>query len=301
MASRKRPPLPTLPTPGSGTDARSRGAFGELAARGRMRTVALDAIEPNPAQPRRHFDEDALQALADSIRERGVLQPPVVRDLGSGRYELIAGERRTRASRIAGLSEIEVILKDTDRTGSLQDALLENVARVDLSPIEKARAYSSLVEDLGMTRESIGRQMGESRMNVSNYIRLLDLPDEVLDLIDAGQLSYVHGRALLICTDRGERLRLARLAVAEAWSTRRLEQAAKQAEAPAPRRTSRPRDPARDAFLAELGEALARQPGVPTTTVKPGPKDTYAFIVTGADDARALARALGAEGLEKHL
>jgi ParB family chromosome partitioning protein len=297
MASRKRPPLPTLPDSGGGIDARRRGVFGELAARGGMRTVALDAIEPNPGQPRRRFDEDALQALADSIRERGVLQPPVVRDLGNGRYELIAGERRTRASRLAGLSEIEVILKDTDRAGSLQDALLENVARVDLSPIEKARAYASLVEDLGMTREKIGQQMGESRMSVSNYIRLLELPDEVLDLIDEGQLSYVHGRALLICADRNERLRLARLAVAEGWSTRRLEQAAKQSKAPSPRVRRRQSDPDRDAFLTELGQALASRPDVPSTIIKPGPKDTYAFIVTGADDARALARALGAEQL----
>jgi ParB family transcriptional regulator, chromosome partitioning protein len=299
---RRRAALPKLPTPPpAGTQgARPNGLFGELAGRGRMRTVPLDAIEPNPEQPRKQFDPDTLQALAESIRERGVLQPPVVRDLGEGRYELIAGERRTRASRLAGLSEIEVILKDTDRAGSLQDALLENVARADLSPIEKARAYTSLADDLGLTREAIGRQVGESRMNISNYIRLLDLPDDVLDLIDRGELTYVHGRALLLCSEQATRRELARRAVREGWSTRQLEDAARvKARTPA-RKPRRVNTADRDAFVTRMTDRVNAHTTF-VVAVKPGPKDTYAFIVTGTDAARALATALGADQLDQPL
>jgi ParB family chromosome partitioning protein len=271
--------------------------FGELAATGRLRTVPLDAIEANPDQPRKQFDQAKLERLADSIRARGILQPPVARELGNERYQLVAGERRMRAARIAGLTQIEIIVADTDHAGSLQDALLENVAREDLSPIEKARAYASLAEDLGMTREAIGQTVGESRMNISNYIRLLDLPDEVLDLIDDGTLTYVHGRALLVCSDHTMRLHLARRAAAEGWSTRQLEEAARKAETPPARRT-RTRNADQDAFVTRLGEAITNRTGLPVQ-VKPGAKDTYAFVVTGSDHARALAKALGANDVEK--
>jgi ParB family transcriptional regulator, chromosome partitioning protein len=299
--ARRRAALPKLPTPPpGGTSVRPNGLFGELAGRRRMRTVPLDAIEPNPSQPRKQFDTDALQALADSIRERGVLQPPIVRDLGEGRYELIAGERRTRASRLAGLSQIEVILKDTDRAGSLQDALLENVARADLSPIEKARAYASLVEDLGLTREAIGRQMGESRMNISNYIRLLGLPDDVLDLIDQGQLTYVHGRALLLCSEQTTRRELARRAVQEGWSTRQLEDAARAKARPPARKPRHASTADRDAFATRMTERINAYARF-AVTVKPGPKDIYSFVVTGSDAARAIAQALGADGLDQPL
>jgi len=300
--ARRRAALPTLPTPplaGTG-GARPNGLFGELADRGRMRTVPLDAIAPNPDQPRKHFDPDSLQALADSIRERGVLQPPVVREIGDGRYELIAGERRIRASRLAGLSQIEVILKYTDRAGSLQDALLENVARDDLSPIEKARAYASLVEDLGLTREAIGRQVGESRMNISNYMRLLDLPNEVLDLIDRGALSYVHGRALLLCSEHSRRLALARRAVEEGWSTRQLEDAARRTQPPSRRKPRHASTADRDAFVARINDRMNAQTEF-AVTVKPGPRDSYAFVVSDRDAARALAKALGADGLDEPL
>jgi len=300
--ARRRAPLPKLPTPPPANTRGSRpnGLFGELAGRGRIRTVSLEAIQPNPDQPRKQFQPDALRALANSIRERGVLQPPVVRDLGEGRYELIAGERRTRASRLAGLTQIEVILKDTDRAGSLQDALLENVARADLSPIEKARAYASLVEDLGMTREAIGRQMGESRMNISNYIRLLDLPDDVLDLIDRGQLTYVHGRALLHCSEQSTRQELARRAVQEGWSTRQLEKAARATSRPPTRKPRRTSTADRDAFVQRITDRVNVRTAF-DVAVKPGPKDTYAFVVTGSDAARALAQALGADGLDQPL
>jgi ParB family chromosome partitioning protein len=292
--ARKRPPLPTLP---AASRTASNGLFGELAATGRLRTVQIDAIEANPDQPRKQFDQAKLERLADSIRARGILQPPVARDLGSDRYELVAGERRIRAARIADLTHIEIIIVDTDRAGSLQDALLENVAREDLSPIEKARAYASLAEDLGMTREAIGQTVGESRANISNYIRLLDLPDEVLDLIDDGTLTYVHGRALLICSDHTTRLHLARRAAAEGWSTRRLEDAARKAETP-PAKRSRTRNPDQDAFVTRLAEAITNRTGLPVD-VKAGAKDTYAFVVTGSEQARALANALGAKDVEK--
>ncbi|MDP8908899.1 MAG: ParB/RepB/Spo0J family partition protein, partial [Chloroflexota bacterium] len=145
---------PKLPGRAHGAPRSSRigaSAFGDLADSGRLRTVAIAAIAPNPTQPRRRFDEDALQALAASIAARGILQPPVVREV-SGGYQLIAGERRWRAAKIAGLQKIEVLVGDQDHAASLGDAVMENVLREDLSPIEEARAYATLIEDLGLTQ-----------------------------------------------------------------------------------------------------------------------------------------------------
>lgn len=235
--------------------------FGDLADSGRLRTVSLDAIAPNPKQPRTRFDEDRLQALASSIRERGVLQPPVVRQAGES-YELVAGERRCRAARLAGLTDIEVLVRDHDDASSLQDALMENVARDDLSPIEAARAYATIIEDLGITREELGKRVGQSRVSISNHLRLLDLPEPALDLIDDGQLTFAHGRALLLCDEHATRLRLARRAVAEQWSTRQLEQAAHDAGAPRAKPKRNGTSPDGDAFAQRLGDAISTHTGL---------------------------------------
>ena len=268
--------------------------FSELADAGRLRTVALDAIAPNPRQPRRRFDDDSLQQLTDSIAARGVLQPPVVRDAnGDGRYELVAGERRWRAARLAGHSEIEVLIKDVDDAGQLEAAVMENVARDDLSPIEEARAYATMIEDLGITREEIGRRVGRSRVSISNHLRLLDLPDDALDLVDAGELSFAHGRALLLCDDHNTRTTLARRAVQEGWSTRQLEAAARAAGAPRAR-APRPAPSAEQlAFARRLEDALTQASGV-ELRVRGTASDEYTITVTGADSARALAERLGA-------
>jgi ParB family chromosome partitioning protein len=187
-----------------------------------LREVATELVAPNPSQPRREFDEEALLALAESIKARGILQPLVVRPLADGSYELIAGERRLRAAKIAGLERV----------------LIENMARQDLNAVEEARACATLVEDLGLTKEEVGRRVGRSRVAVSNLVRMLELPDEALAMIEAGELSGGHGRALLLAKEQSQRLKLAREARAQGWSVRETERQARETE-DAPRRRDR--------------------------------------------------------------
>jgi len=193
-----------------------------------LRELHVDLIAPNPRQPRRRFEDEALQGLADSVRERGVLQPVLVRPLPGGSYELVAGERRWRAAKLAGLETVPALVRAREDAQALEVALIENMAREDLNPIEEAHACAALVEELGLTREEVGRRVGRSRVAVSNLLRLLDLPDEAIELIEAGQLSEGHGRALLLAEDHADRRSLARTAAAEGWSVRTLEARARQ-------------------------------------------------------------------------
>jgi ParB family chromosome partitioning protein len=197
---------------------------------GGLREIPVDLVRPNPRQPRRSFDEAALAELADSIRTRGVLQPIVVRALPGGHYELVAGERRLRAARIAGLESVPAMVREADDWERLDLALAENMARVDLNPIEEARACALLVDDLGLTKEEVGRRVGRSRVAISNLIRLLELPEETLELIEEGALSEGHGRALLMCKDHATRRRLAFDARDAGWSVRETERRAREAE-----------------------------------------------------------------------
>ena len=194
-----------------------------------LRTLPIELISPSPHQPRRHFDEEALTALATSLEVRGVLQPVLVRPLAGGRFELIAGERRWRAATMAGIEQIPAIVRHHDDAASLELAVIENMAREDLNPIEEARACAALVDELGLTREDVGRRVGRSRVAVSNLIRLLDLPDEALALVERGDLTEGHGRALLLAPDHADRRRLARDASAGEWSVRELERRARDA------------------------------------------------------------------------
>ncbi|MBV9423526.1 MAG: ParB/RepB/Spo0J family partition protein [Solirubrobacterales bacterium] len=196
-----------------------------------LRQLPLDMITPSPHQPRRMIEEEALLGLAESIKLRGVLQPVLVRPLAAGRFELIAGERRWRAAQVAELNTIPAIIRHHDDAASLEVALVENMAREDLNPIDEARACAALVEELGLTREEVGLRVGRSRVAVSNLIRLLDLPDEAIALIERGELTEGHGRALLAADDHAERRRLARAAVAGLWSVRELESRARTAGA----------------------------------------------------------------------
>ena len=152
-----------------------------------LREVPVESISPNPRQPRKHFDGEALNALAGSLGERGVLQPVLVRPNPGGTYELIAGERRWRAAQIAGMKTIPALVRPHDDAAALELALIENMAREDLNPLEEARACAALVEELGLTREQVGRRVGRGRVAVSNLMRLLDLPDEALELLERGQ------------------------------------------------------------------------------------------------------------------
>ena len=204
---------------------------GSRAEREELRELPVELISPNPNQPRRRFDQEALTTLAESLGERGVLQPVLVRPKPGGTYELIAGERRWRAARIAGLQVIPALIRPREDAEALEIALIENMAREDLNPIEEARACAALVEELALTREQVGRRVGRSRVAVSNLIRLLDLPDDVIELLVDGALSEGHGRALLLAEDHGARRDLARAAVDDGWSVRITETRARQSNA----------------------------------------------------------------------
>jgi ParB family chromosome partitioning protein len=201
---------------------------GAAAAEEDLRALPIELVAPNPNQPRRVFDEEALQGLASSLGERGVLQPVLVRPKPDGTYELVAGERRWRAARIAGLKTIPALVRAREDAAALEVALIENMAREDLSPIEEARACAALVEELGLTREEVGLRVGRSRVAVSNLVRLLDLPDETIELLERGSLTAGHGRALLLAEDHADRRALARSAVEQGWSVRTTEERARQ-------------------------------------------------------------------------
>jgi ParB family chromosome partitioning protein len=188
-----------------------------------LRELPVDSILPNPSQPRRRFDEDTLQDLAGSIGERGVLQPVLVRPLPDGPHELVAGERRWRAAKIAGLKTIPVLVSRYDDLAALQTALIENMARQDLNPVEEARACATLSQEFGLTHQQIAIRVGRQTNVVSNLIRLLRLSEEILELVERGQLSSSHGLALLSADDLQASGALARAAAAEGWSARTLE------------------------------------------------------------------------------
>jgi ParB family chromosome partitioning protein len=189
--------------------------------------IPLSAIRPNPHQPRSGFAEESLAALAASIREVGVLQPVLVRDVGSGEYELVAGERRLRAAKRAGLPSIPAILKAVNELHSVEQALIENLHREDLNPLEEAGAYQQLIEDFGLTHEQLSARVGRSRAVITNTLRLFQLPPAVQKLVADGQLSAGHARALLGTPDRAFQEALARRAVAEQMSVRAVEDAIK--------------------------------------------------------------------------
>src|ERR1700759_3566520 len=229
-----------------------------------LRQLPLELISANPHQPRDSFDETALVALAESIKARGVRRPLLVRPLPGGTYELIAGERRWRAAKLAELETVPAIIRHHDDAASLEVALIENMAREDLNPVEEARACAALTEELGLSREEVGRRVGRSRVAVSNLIRLLDLPDETLEAIQGGDLSEGHGRALLLAPDHGDRRRLGRAAAQSGWSVRETEQRARGTRSdnggdeasPDPRRRLRGLHPDQEAAIAQIGDTF---------------------------------------------
>jgi ParB family chromosome partitioning protein len=261
-----------------------------------LRQLPVDLISPNPHQPRASFDEETLVGLADSIRARGVLQPILVRPTVGGRYELVAGERRWRAAQLAGLDTVPAIIRRHDDAASLEVALIENMAREDLNPIEAARACAALVEELSLTREDVGLRVGRSRVAVSNLIRLLDLPDEAIALLEQRELSEGHGRALLVAEDHTARRALAREAAAAGWSVRELEARARAAaEAPKgrPRPAARRRrvlHPDQAAAITQISDALGQALGC-DVEVTPAPDGYRAQIgFESVEDALELVR-----------
>ena len=191
--------------------------------------LKLSLIDPKSDQPRKHFDKNALEELADSILQNGLLQPILVREYGLGRYQIIAGERRFRASKIAGLSEIPAIILDKDDRKAAEIALIENIQREDLNPIEEAMAFKALSDEYGLTQEELSVKVGKSRSAIANSTRLLDLPEEVLTLVATGELSAGHGRTLLGLKNRENMLPLAEKVIVADLSVRQLEEEVKRA------------------------------------------------------------------------
>jgi ParB family transcriptional regulator, chromosome partitioning protein len=223
--------------------------------------LPVELIRPNPRQPRRSFDDEAASGLTESVRAEGVLQPVVVRPRPDGTYELIAGERRWRAARAAGNRTVPAIVRETGDRDALVLALVENVAREELSAIEEARAYAVLVDEFRLALGEIASRVGRSKPSVSNRLRLLELPEDVLELIQAGKLGEGHARALLAVPDHDLRRRYARRAVREGLSVRTVERLARNAGAlRRPRRASSPVDPALAERVCAAVERLLGRP-----------------------------------------
>ena len=259
----------------------------ELADRGTGLTeLSVNEIRPNRNQPRDRFDEEALASLAESIREVGVLQPVLVRSSDDG-YELIAGERRLRAARRVGLHTIPAIVRSTDEFGSLQQAIVENVQREQLNPLEEAAAYQQLIEDFGLTHEDVATRVGKSRVTVTNTLRLLQLPASIQGMVLDGRLSMGHARALLGTPDRAFQEHLAKKAVSEGLSVRAVEDSVREREGVAP--TPRAKKPATltPPGLLELEELLSNH------------LDTRVKVTMGPTKGRVTIEFAGIEDLER--
>jgi ParB family transcriptional regulator, chromosome partitioning protein len=221
--------------------------------------LPVDAIHPNPRQPRKRFDSEAGTGLTESVKRQGVIQPLLVRTRQAGGYELIAGERRWRAARDAGHATVPAVVREADDRDTLVLGLIENVAREQLSPVEEARAYAVLLDEFGLALGEVAERVGRSKPSVSNRIRLLDLPDDVLGMLERGQLSEGHARAVLAVPDHEGRRRLAREIVQKGLSVRAAEQRAKWAGAKQkPRLRPAPVDPA---LATRVRDALAQLTG----------------------------------------
>ena len=232
--------------------------------------VAIDSVTPNKNQPREAFDEDALAELAESIRQVGILQPLVVRPVSEGKYELIAGERRLRAAKLAGLERVPVVIRAAGHQDSLEIALIENVQREDISPLEQARAYRRLIDEFGLTQEEVADKVGKSRAAVANTVRLLKLPQPILDGLQSGKIAEGHARALLGVPSEVLQLALYDKIVRSGMTVREVEKVA-QAQSDTPptkRRKSGRSAPAVDPEWQPLQEAVSTYLGAPTKLVK---------------------------------
>jgi ParB family transcriptional regulator, chromosome partitioning protein len=233
--------------------------------------VPLDQIHPNPRQPRKRFEHEATAGLADSLRTQGLIQPVVLRPRLEGGYELIAGERRWRAAREAGLADVPAVIREADDRETLLIGLVENVARENLSPVEEARGYALLLDEFELTLGDVSERVGRSKPAISNKLRLLDLPDDVLAMVERGELTEGHARAVLAVPDQVGRRKLARKIVAQGMSVRAAERAARWSGARTKPRTKTPVDPA---LAARVKQGLQRLTGL-EARVAPGKVELF--------------------------
>ena len=264
--------------------------FGEDPELAAADTLPISRVEPRSGQPRTTFDEPALQELAESIAQHGLLQPITVRRLDGGYYQIIAGERRWRAARMAGLAEIPARIIDADDQKTQELALVENLQREDLNPLEEARGYKALMEDFGLTQEAVSQSVGKSRPTIANALRLLSLSGEVAAMLEKGDISPGHARALLPLEDPDKQLEAAKLIVEKNLSVRQTE-ALVAALLKAPKETTASRSAAVDyaaVMSAQLGQALGRKVNI----VDGRKKGRIELEYYGADDREALLSAL---------
>ena len=248
-------------------------------------------VEPNPDQPRRDFDEEELQALADSISEHGIIQPLTVRELKSGYYQIIAGERRWRAARLANLSEVPVVVIEADDKKAMELALIENLQRQDLNPVEEALGYKSLMEDYGLTQEDAAKRVGKSRPAVTNALRLLNLTDEVLDKVRSGELSAGHARAVLTVKSEKKQLAAAQKIMALGLSVRQAELLCRNMGKETPEPKKEPVTLKVD-YVAECEKQLSKHLGRGVKIVNGKRKGRFELEFYGQEDLQNLLDAL---------
>lgn len=261
---------------------------------GSVVTLGLSEIEPNLGQPRKNFDENALAQLADSIRQYGVLQPLLVRPIaGSGGYQLVAGERRWRAARMAGLSEVPVVIKELDEEQVVAIALIENLQREDLNPVEEAEGYRTLMETYGLTQDEVSQRVGKSRPVIANSLRLLSLPDDVLEMVKDGKLSQGHARTLLGAPDKSSMKRLVMEIITKGLSVRDVEKLVKREQSGEP--PSRKPAAKISVLESEISRCLTEKLGRKVSVVAGKTKGVIEIEYYGDDDLKELSKVLTGE------
>lgn len=252
-----------------------------------VREIAIGDIDPNREQPRKRFDEESLKQLAQSIEHSGVIQPVLVYEK-DGRYQLIAGERRWRAARLAGLTTIPALVRDYDRVKQMEIALIENIQREDLNPVEEAQAVRALMDECGLTQEAVAAQLGRSRPAVANLLRILTLPKEILAFVAQGTLSAGHARVLAGVESRTRQLALCKMALEQGWSVRELERAAQRDETKLPKR----REVERPLELSTLEDTLRESLGLRASISGTLKKGRIVLQYSSADELEAFYDAI---------
>ena len=274
---------------GRGLGALMGDVFDEPAEKTPYKLLPIHKVEPNPGQPRQDFDEEELQALRESIELHGVMQPLTVRELKSGYYQIIAGERRWRAARMAGLSEIPAVIIEADDKKVMELALIENLQRQDLNAIEEAQGYNALMTEYGMTQEEASKRVGKSRPAVANALRLLSLSDEIAEMVRSGKLSAGHARAVLSIKNEKKQLEAAKKIANLGLSVRQAELLCKNMEKPAEK--PKPVTLAVD-YVAECEKSLSKQLGRGVKIINGKRKGRFELEFYGQDDLQVLLEAL---------